>query len=188
VKLLTPRLELIPATLEIVAADLHRRDELPRLLRAHIAPGWPPPLFDVRAMKFLKQSLIDEPNPGGWTAWYWILRSSRLLVGMSGFKTKPKQGRVELGYSLLPEFHRRGFATEVVGAMVNWAFANGAEIVLAETLPELIASQRVLLKNSFRFVGEGSEPGVIRFERKRELLFADKPGNSLYGARRGEKL
>jgi RimJ/RimL family protein N-acetyltransferase len=165
-KLRTPRLELISATLEIVLADLHRRHELPALLKADVAEGWPPPLVDVRAMEGVKQALIADPFLGGWTAWYWMSPRPRTLIGLSGFKGRPSKGAVELGYSLLPQYHGRGLATEAVGAMTRWALANGAELVFAETLPELAASQRVLLKNGFRCAGEGSEPGVIRFERR----------------------
>lgn len=161
----TARLELVAATLPLVETDLHRRDELPALLNAEIAPGWPPPLYDVTAMEGIKRSLEADPNPDGWTAWYWITREPRLLIGLSGFKSRPRDGAVELGYSLVPEFQGHGFATEVVGAMAQWAFERGVERVFAETLPELMTSQRVLLKNGFRFVGEGSEPGVIRFEK-----------------------
>jgi len=163
----TARLELIAATLEMVTADLHRREQLPALLRAEIGEGWPPPLYDVSAMEWLKKSLGADSTLGGWTAWYWIQRRPRVLIGLSGFKSRPKNGVVELGYSVVEKYQRRGFATEVVGAMVHWAFANGVERVLAETLPELIASQRTLLKNGFQYVGEGSEPGVMRFERRR---------------------
>jgi RimJ/RimL family protein N-acetyltransferase len=165
----TARLELVAATLEIVTADLHRREQLPALLRAEIGEGWPPPLCDVAAMQLLKNSLIADPTVGGWTAWYWILRRPRLLIGISGFKSRPIHGHVELGYGVPPRYQRRGFATEAVNAMVDWAFANGVECVSAETLPELIASQRVLLKTGFSFAGEGSEPGVIRFTRPRHV-------------------
>jgi [ribosomal protein S5]-alanine N-acetyltransferase len=162
----TSRLELVAATLEMVTADLHRRDELPALLGAEIGEGWPPPLVDVRAMESIKQSLIAEPALGGWTTWYWILREPRILIGMSGFKSRPQNGSVEIGYTVLEQFQRRAFASEAVAAMTQWAFANGAETVFAETLPELIASQRVLTKNGFSQVDESSEPGVIRFERR----------------------
>jgi ribosomal-protein-alanine N-acetyltransferase len=163
----TERLDLIPATLEIVETDLHRRDELPALLNAEIGDGWPPPLVDVSAMECLKQALQTDSELGGWTAWYWILRESRTTIGMSGFKSRPINGAVELGYGVLPKYQCRGFATEVVRAMSDWALAQGVDCVFAETLPELIASQRVLLKTGFQLIGEGSEPGVIRFERKR---------------------
>jgi RimJ/RimL family protein N-acetyltransferase len=39
--------------------------------------------------------------------------------------------------------------------------------VIAETLPDLTPSIGVLKKCGFRLVGEGSEPGVIRFELTR---------------------
>jgi ribosomal-protein-alanine N-acetyltransferase len=150
----TARLDLIPITLEIIEADLHRRDELPALICAEIGEGWPPPLMDVAAMEWTKRAVQADPALGGWTAWYWILRAPRrTLIGLSGFKSRPANGAVELGYSTLPAYQRRGFATEAVNAM-------------AETLPELIASQGVLVKTGFQFIGEGSEPGVIRFERK----------------------
>jgi ribosomal-protein-alanine N-acetyltransferase len=166
-KLLTPRLELVPATLELIEADLHRRDELPTLLGAKLGAGWPPVLLDVAAMQWLKNSLINDPTLGPWTMWYWLTREPRVLIGGSGFKSRPKDRAVEIGYGLAPAFHRRGFATEGVNAKVNWAFANGVERVFAETLPELIPSQRLLLKCGFKFCGQGSEPGVIQFERFR---------------------
>jgi [ribosomal protein S5]-alanine N-acetyltransferase len=166
----TARLDLIPVTLEIIEADLHRRDELPVLLDAEIGEGWPPPLMDVAAMECTKQAVRADPALGGWTAWYWILRAPRrTLIGLSGFKSRPVNGAVELGYSTLAKYQRLGFATEAVNAMTGWAFTQGVECVLAETLPELVASQGVLVKCGFQFIGEGSEPGVIRFEKKQNL-------------------
>jgi [ribosomal protein S5]-alanine N-acetyltransferase len=165
----TARLELVAATLEIVTADLHRRDQLPAMLRAPIGEGWPPPLCDVAARQRVRDSLIANPTIGGWTAWYWIQRKPRVLVGVSGFKGRPINGVVEIGYTVLGRYQGRGFATEVVNAMVDWAYANGAECVSAETLPELVASQRVLLKAGFAFIGEGSESGVLRFVRPRRV-------------------
>jgi RimJ/RimL family protein N-acetyltransferase len=163
----TARLELVPVTLEIINADLHCRDQLPRLLEAEIGEGWPPPLCDVAAMERVKQALVADPALGGWTAWYWILRSPRVLIGLSGFKGRPHDGVVEIGYTSLEQYHRRGFATEAINSMVDWAFSQGVRSVAAETLPELVASQRVLLRTGFSFVGEGAEPGVMRFTRSR---------------------
>ncbi len=165
----TERLDLIPVTLEIIEADLHHRDKLPVLLNAKVGEGWPPPLVDATAMEWTKRAVQADPALGGWTAWHWILREPRTLIGLSGFKSRPANGAVELGYSTLPLYQRRGFATEAVKAMTDWAFAHGAELVFAETLPELMASQGVLVKCGFQFTGEGSEPGVIRFERKQNL-------------------
>ena len=166
-KLLTPRLELVSATLEMVAADLHQRERLPELLRVRIGAGWPPPLVDVAAMQRTKDALVQDPALGGWTTWYWITRRPRVLIGLSGFKSKPVRGQVEIGYTVLPPWQRRGYATEVVRAMTDWAFANGVQRVIAETLPELVASQRVLEKCCFNLRGQGSEAGVLRYECQR---------------------
>jgi RimJ/RimL family protein N-acetyltransferase len=50
--------------------------------------------------------------------------------------------------------------------------------VIAETLPELTPSIGVLRKCGFRFIGEGSEPGVIRFAITREQHAAITGGHS----------
>jgi RimJ/RimL family protein N-acetyltransferase len=166
-KLFTPRLELVSATLEMVTADLHQRERLEALLRARIGDGWPPPLVNVEAMRRMKNALVQDPALGGWTTWYWITRRPRVLIGLSGFKTKPVRGQVEIGYTVLSAWQRRGYATEVVRAMIDWAFANGVHRVIAETLPELVASQRVLEKCCFKLRGQGSEAGVLRYECRR---------------------
>lgn len=163
----TARLDLVAATLEMATADLHRRDRLPRLLQAELGAGWPPPLYDSRAMDRVRRSLEADPAAGGWTTWYWVLKRPRIVIGLSGFKSRPSKGCVELGYTVLERYQRRGFATEAVTGMVQWALANGAHCVMAETLPELAASRRVLVKCGFTLVGEGSEPGVLRYTRER---------------------
>lgn len=69
---------------------------------------------------------------------------------------------------MLPSHQGRGLGAELVGALTGWAMGHAeVEIVFAETLPELKASQRVLEKNGFVRVPNVSEPGVIRFERRR---------------------
>jgi ribosomal-protein-alanine N-acetyltransferase len=171
----SPRLDLVPATLALVTADLHERDRLPALLDAAIGSGWPPPLMNVEAMQRMKEALSTNVPHEGWTAYYVVERSGRVLIGIGGFKAKPRDGAVEMGYSLLPLFQQQGLGTELVGALATWAFTHPElKVLFAETLPELIASQRVLEKNGFTRGGEPSEPGVIRFERRREHAGAGK--------------
>lgn len=164
--LLTPRLELVPITLSFVDADLHRRDELPGLLHAEIAEGWPPPLIDVAAMQRIKEALSTQPASGVFTAYYWITREPRVLIGLGGFKSCPTAGAVEIGYTVVPAFQGRGFATEAITALVAAAFGEGVECVFADTLPELAASQRVLLKCAFK-PAPSPDADVLRFERRR---------------------
>jgi len=71
---------------------------------------------------------------------------------------------VEIGYSVLPSFRVQGYATEAVERLVWWAFSHHHVVeVVAETLPHLRQSIRVMEKNGFTFQGPGSEHGVIRY-------------------------
>jgi [ribosomal protein S5]-alanine N-acetyltransferase len=58
--------------------------------------------------------------------------------------------KVELGYSLERKYWGQGLATEMTEALVNYAFTHtGTNQVVAVTVFENIASQRVLLKAGF---------------------------------------
>ena len=172
-KVLTPRLELVPATAEVVRSELWSHSELALVLGARVPANWPPPLAERSGLHWTAQQLEADASRAGWLLWYWLRRvgPERVLIGVGGFKGKPTvEGAIETGYSVSPEFQRRGFATEAVAALVEWAF-NHREVhrIVAETLPLLKSSIRVLEKNQFHFAGLGSEPGVIRFERPRRL-------------------
>ena len=92
-----------------------------------------------------------------------------MLAGTAGFKGKPDEnGEVEIGYSIIPELHRRGIATEAIKLLIGHAFANlNVRRIKAETLPRLIPSIGVLLKCGFTQTGEGFDP-----EEGKTLLFA----------------
>ncbi len=80
------------------------------------------------------------------------------------------EGTVEVGYSVVPEYRRRGYATEATRAMIKHAFADAAvRRVIAHALPELVSSIGVLEKSLFAYAGPGSEPGAIRFVLEREV-------------------
>jgi [ribosomal protein S5]-alanine N-acetyltransferase len=71
-------------------------------------------------------------------------------------------GVVEIGYEIAESRRGRGLATLAVRAMVAEAFADprvGA--VIAHTLAERNASNRVLEKCGFRFDGEALERGRV---------------------------
>jgi len=90
--------------------------------------------------------------------WYFVLCSGgrRELVGNGGFKGAPEQGLVELGYSILPQHQRKGYATKATLALIAWAFSHReVDRVCAETLPDLEPSLGVMRKCGMRYVGPG---------------------------------
>jgi RimJ/RimL family protein N-acetyltransferase len=173
VRLRTPRLDLVAATVEHLRGEAAGPGALGRALGAWVPAGWPPPLYDEDAREWMLRQLLANPGLGGFGLWYLLLRAEGsappILIGTAGFKGLPSpDGTVEVGYGILEEHQRQGYATETVTALVEWAFTRPrVRRVIAETLPELRASIRVLEKSGFRYVGPGSEEGVIRFERAR---------------------
>jgi RimJ/RimL family protein N-acetyltransferase/uncharacterized damage-inducible protein DinB len=171
----TTHLLLIPADADLVRADLIGPAALSGALHHQVPASWPPEHYDVPAMEYSLALLEREPAAGAWT-FHYIIASDGRAAGISGFKGPPTaDGTVEVGYSILPEYQRRGFATEAVSALVDQAFtAPGVFRIVAETLPSLLPSIRVLEKNGFRPVGPGAEPGVIRFELTRADFIAGR--------------
>ena len=170
-QIVTRRLELVAATVELAHAEMWDRPRFGVLLAARVPEEWPPPFNDEGSMRWLLQRLEIERNDAGWFAWYFVLRGDgeRVVIGNGGFKGAPSGGSVEIGYSVLPQFQRRGYAFEAVQALTTWAFSHGSvERVIAETLPELEPSQQLLRKLGFRPL-EGTQPGVLRFQLPRKI-------------------
>src|SRR5262245_25330412 len=171
IELTTPRLTLRAVTLEMIEAELGDRAGLARLLGVEIPADWPPPLNDENTMRWTRDHLAANPDNGGWGTWYMLLRregGKPLLMGVGGFKGHlVAPGTCEVGYSVMESHHRKGYASEYVSALVEWAFAHPEiERVVAHTLPELTPSIRVLEKNGFT-PATPLEPEAIMFELPR---------------------
>ena len=168
--IITPRLTLVPASTAQLQAELSDRSDLELALSARIPDSWPPLYFDEDALRYSLRAIETNPGTERWWFHYFILRAAEgdTLIGAGGYKGPPSDGFVEIGYSVVPDYQRRGFASEAASGLVAHAFSHaGIECVRAETLPELVGSIGVLRKCGFTFLGDGSEPGVIRFELTR---------------------
>ena len=88
-------------------------------------------------------------------------------------------GQAMLGYSLLPRWYGRGYATRAVRLLTRWGFDHvGLARLWAGTLPENVASQRVLEKAGFRREGllRGRLPG-LEGSRADSTMFGLLPGD-----------
>jgi [ribosomal protein S5]-alanine N-acetyltransferase len=171
-KLNTSRLEIIAATIELVLAEMQDLPAFSTLLNVPQPSTWPPPLNDEDSQRYTLNALEHAaPADAGWSVWYCILREPRALTGIVAYKSAPRDGYAELGYSLLEEFQGRGFCTEAVRELIRWGFQNSAvHTIVAATLPELVPSIRVMERCGMRFAGNGMEDGVqtIRYELTRK--------------------
>jgi ribosomal-protein-alanine N-acetyltransferase len=175
----TARLLLIPATTTHLTADLAGRDALTRALGADVPPSWPPDLYDDDAIGQCLRWLHDHPDDAGWGLYYVVRlpveRSAALLIGAGGFKGAPDPlGTVEIGYGVVRDQLRRGYASEALRGWLTYAFAApGVHVVVGHTLPHLTPSIGVMVKAGFQFAGEGSDPHappgerVVRYELSR---------------------
>ena len=168
----TERLQLLPATLKLTRAALEGDSALAACLGVFVPATWPPEFLDPPSLEFILERLAEGPEQAGWWLHFVVLAdgpTGRTLIGSAGYKGPPSpDGTVEVGYGIVRDHQRRGYASETVRGLLAHAFAVPAvRRVIAETLPELAPSIGLLRKCGFRLIGGGSEPGVIRFELAR---------------------
>lgn len=172
--ILTERLELVPATPDLIRAALVDDAYLGKCLGARIPATWPPEFYEPTGLEYTLAQLEAGPEQAGWWMHFFVLRGEsadeRVLIGTGGYKgPSTEDGTVEIGYTVASEYQRQGYATEASRGLVSHAFTfPEVHRVVAETFTDLAASIGVLEKLGFRFFGDGEEKGVIWFELLRE--------------------
>lgn len=100
----------------------------------------------------------DPENRIWYAPWRMTLKENHTYIGNLGFKGPIKDHAIEIGYGVLPDQEGKGYTTEAVQAMIQWAFYNSDVVFIeAETEPENRAFQRILEKCGFVPDGEGWE-------------------------------
>lgn len=83
--------------------------------------------------------------------WAVTEKNNPKCIGIIGFfRTQPEHFRTELGYMILPEYSGKGYVTEAVKTLLNFAF-NELQFHSIEAVIDSRnnASERVLIKNGF---------------------------------------
>jgi ribosomal-protein-alanine N-acetyltransferase len=127
-------------------AAIAGKDRLAELLKVAIPTTWPGPDL-AEALPAFAQNMEKEPEAPTWVGLI-IHKTDRTLIGDMGFHGAPDEnGAVEIGYSIVPKYRNQGYATEMVRALIHWAFQQTEiKVVTAETLKENTASIKVLTK------------------------------------------
>jgi [ribosomal protein S5]-alanine N-acetyltransferase len=155
--MLTEVVRLVRAELHLMDAALAGDEPLAKALGHDVVPGW---AIFTEALRSTREALAASPDGSRWGARFFLAGDPPELVGWGGFKGPPRAGVVELGYEIAEARRGRGLATAATRAMIAEAFADdGVTAVIAHTLPEPNASNRVLEKTGFRYDGEAQEHG-----------------------------
>jgi ribosomal-protein-alanine N-acetyltransferase len=172
--MITERLELIPATMDLCKAEVRGSYALGRALAVRVPVSWPPPVLQPDDVERVRLQLEGDPDSHRWVLHYIVLRQPgmgglRELVGVAGYVGPPSiEGVVAVGYAITTEHQRRGYATEAVRALVAEALQNPEIVVVTATTYETLeASISVLRKTGFVSVSRESATGLLRFERRR---------------------
>lgn len=163
-------ISIIATSFESLDAEEVGVAELARLLGVKPPPSWPPQFHGPETRDWMRGLLRKHPDEPGYASWYLIAHGE--LVGTIGYKGPPDaQGAVEIGYSVVDDRHRRGYASAGVALVTRRALADRrVTVIFAETLPDGLASQGVLTKAGFLLLGsriDAEDGEVLRFERKR---------------------
>lgn len=103
-----------------------------------------------------------------YTAWKITSKATGEMLGDLCFKGLPENKQPEIGYGIIEEHRGKGYATEAVHAMCEWALNEmNMNAVEAETAPDNEISKHVLEKCGFGATGENGEEGP-RFIKTKE--------------------
>jgi ribosomal-protein-alanine N-acetyltransferase len=149
----TPRLLITPLTREQLHLYLQAGDRFEKSAGLACDGRIVVPAVQEMVTKFTipQMAVATADNYLFYTFWIVVEKSARLIVAELGFKGVPTGNReIEIGYGTMPAHQGKGFMTEAVGGMLNWAKARpDVNIMLAETDETNAASIKVLRKNNF---------------------------------------
>lgn len=163
----TRQLSLIPSTRAHLAVEIDAPHLLGDVLKLHVPPSWPPGEYDEQVARYFCNCMDSlGAAADGWFGWYAIREQDaelpRTLVGAAGYFGPPHEARVEIGYSIVPEWRCHGYASEIVQALIAHAVVRaGVREVQAHTAPDNTPSIAVLRRCGF--VEDGVDESGLRF-------------------------
>ncbi|UEG52697.1 GNAT family N-acetyltransferase [Mucilaginibacter daejeonensis] len=92
----------------------------------------------------------------------------RLVLGTTGLGGYPNDhGETTIGYMIGEQYTGKGYATEALTSMINWAFAFSAlQVIRADASRSNLASQRVLAKAGFELTHADKNDNYYQLTRK----------------------
>jgi RimJ/RimL family protein N-acetyltransferase len=122
------------------------------------APGYPDD-GALMAAGFVMTAAKHGRDLGAFGTYEIIRRRDGAVIGAAGFQGPPDDtGAVRVGYGLAESARGRGYATEALRGLLEWARGqDGLTCVLADTTRTNVASQRVMERAGMKRIGEDGE-------------------------------
>ena len=138
-------------TEEMTSLAIQDKNKLSQYLNVKIDESWP---VSPEALQFFLDMIKSNSDNIDWLNYIVILEKDSVVIGDVGFLGPPNAiGTIEIGYSIIPGYRRKGYATEMVNCIINWAFSNkDVKKIIANTTNDNMASIKILKSNGFKFV------------------------------------
>ncbi len=157
----TSRLELVSISPSFLEALLAGRPFIAEgIARLSLPRGWPDE-HDERFLHVRLQDMRDDPDTQRWLVRAMVIRRDPLrpMIGHVGFHGPPKDGALELGYTVMPQYRRQGYAREAALGMMDWAAREHAiNRFLVSISPDNEPSLALAEKMGFQRIGEQMDP------------------------------
>ncbi len=183
--LVTPRLRLVPITLEAIEAVLdHDKPRAEALVGAAFPRAWPNDELVAQGFPFSREALREAPEIRLWGDSLILLKDEPCVVGSVVFhgypsgrvpvhfvEDGPGPGVAEIAYGIAVPWRCHGYAVEATSAAVEWALAqDGIDAVQATTFPWHAASLGVIRRLGMQPIGTREHDTLgelLVFERRR---------------------
>jgi len=163
----TERLRLHPLTHDLLQKYLRADHSLEEALQvAPIELVISPELKEAIEQAFLPNTANPEKNYLFCTLWTIILKAENRMVADLCIVDEPNEhGEIEIGYGTYAAEQGKGYMTEAVGGIIQWAQQQPAvKTIVAGTDKTNIASYTILQKNGFVQSGETETGFTWRLE------------------------
>jgi RimJ/RimL family protein N-acetyltransferase len=147
-----PRLDLVLVTVEQLLARAASDGPVPLgfddptdVLHPHRSP-----------LGFRVAQVRADPSENPWLLRLAVDRTAQTVVGYGNFHARPdERGMVEIGYTVLPEFRRRGYGREIAETLWRAAVAHPeVQVLRASVAPDNDASLAIVRGAGLVQVGE----------------------------------
>ena len=140
--------------------ELHRLHSDPKVMKTLSADG--KPLSEETTREHIRQA-VAHWNQHGFGFWVFHRKTDGQFIGRGGLKIYQIDNRdvIGLAYAVFSDYWNQGIATEIGTASLQIGFQQlGMNEIASWTLPNNLASQRVMEKLGFRYESEFDFAGL----------------------------